>query len=105
MSTRAFNEHNGKGFGYLAFMTWPTVIGPIVFIPTGVAVGLLDQCVFSPIWDTLCIPADLTVPVIEMRIVDLPVSVKETMSLAPMRRAVLATALEIASLFVLSEVS
>ena len=70
MSTRAFNEHNGKGFGYLAFMTWPTVIGPIVFIPTGVAVGLLDQCVFSPIWDTLCIPADLTVPVIEMRIVD-----------------------------------
>lgn len=35
------------------------IITPIVFIPTGLAVGVLDQFVCSPVWDIICLPGDL----------------------------------------------
>lgn len=71
MSTRApLKENNGVPIVWTGIFYSPTIIVPAVCVPAGFAVGILDQCVFSPIWDVLCIPADLLMPVAKMRIVN-----------------------------------
>ena len=58
-STRTpLGENNGGPIIYVGYMLTPTVVGPVVLVPTGLAVGVLDQFVFSPFWDVLCIPRD-----------------------------------------------
>ena len=51
--------NNGTIFVYYGILSAKTVVGPLVLFPTGFAVGVLDQFVFSPTWDVLCIPRDL----------------------------------------------
>lgn len=71
MSTRApMSENNGGPILFTGVYYAPTIIAPIVCAPAALGVGILDQCVCSPIWDVLCIPADLTMPTAKMRIVN-----------------------------------
>lgn len=60
VSTRSsIEENNGEPYVLLGCCWAPTVIAPVVLFPTGLTVGVLDQFVFSPAWDVLCIPRDL----------------------------------------------
>lgn len=71
MSTRApLKENNGVPIMWTGVYYSPTIIAPVVCVPAGFVVGILDQCVFSPVWDVLCIPADLLMPVAKMRTVN-----------------------------------
>ena len=71
MSTRApLEENNGVPIVWTGIYYSPTIIAPVVCVPAGFVVGILDQCVFSPVWDVLCIPADLLMPVAKMRTVN-----------------------------------
>ena len=71
MSTKApLKENNGVYFFLAAAYETPTVIIPVACAPVALCVGILDQCVFSPVWDVLCIPADLTMPIAKMKIVN-----------------------------------
>ena len=71
MSTRApLEENNGVPIVWTGIYYSPTIIAPAVCVSAGFVVGILDQCVFSPIWDVLCIPADLLMPVAKMRTVN-----------------------------------
>ena len=72
LSTRApLEENNGYFLCWMgnALLQEGIPLGFIFLVP-GIAVGVLDQCVFSPVWDVLCIPADLTMPMGRLRIVD-----------------------------------
>ena len=71
MSTRAsVEENNGVPIVYTGIYYAPTIIVPVVCVPAGFVVGILDQFVCSPVWDVLCIPADLTIPTAKMKIVN-----------------------------------
>ncbi len=71
MSTRAsLEDNNGVGFLFGVSYGAPTVIIPVVCAPVALGIGILDQCVFSPVWDVLCMPADLTIPTAMMKIVN-----------------------------------
>lgn len=71
MSTRAsVEENNGVPIVYTGINYAPTIIVPVVCVPAGFVVGILDQFVCSPVWDVLCIPADLTIPTAKMKIVN-----------------------------------
>ena len=71
MSTRASSEdNNGVGFLFGVSYGTPTVIIPLAFAPVALGIGILDQCVFSPVWDVLCMPADLAIPTAKMKIVN-----------------------------------
>ena len=64
------SENNGWPIFVSGLYLAPTIVAPVVCAPAALVVGILDQCVFSPVWDVLCIPADLTIPTAKMRIVN-----------------------------------
>ena len=71
MSTRAsLEENNGGPILFAAAYEAPTVIIPLMCAPVALGVGILDQCVCSPVWDVLCMPADLAMPTAKMKIVN-----------------------------------
>ncbi len=69
MSTRS-RENNGGPIFLAAAYEAPTIIVPLVCVPVALGVGILDQCVCSPVWDMLCMPADLAMPTAKMKIVN-----------------------------------